>query len=587
MAEVLEPRFIIPRVSGYAELNRILYLDGPNSNFYLAGQAAPAPGLEIHGNRTYFDSAEQILIRHITHRTGTKGDPESGFDCMTFVEMNQVEVDHVSLTWGLDEMLDFDQGELPTDGSAAVGKRGIVVSHTLIAEGINGHNTGSLCGNTGFNNPPYDAPSFEAEYMLNLFESVGHRTPNMATPNHGGSFVRAVNNVVSNNGNRLSNAIGNSVVDMINVYYKAGNDNPILFPDNLNVWQRGTSAGGPWVPSIYCNGSIVEGEHTEADDDWATWLDFYSREPLPTSLRRSTPIAVTPETSYTPMSATDAYQYVVVDGEVGANRFAGSDGLSIVRRKATSLDGQMLQRIQDGTTPAGHSTFTIPQFAARLPAQESGVPYVDADHDGIADAWELEHGLDPTNGLDYAESKVSWTLTLDDGATATVSNTAGYLNLEIYLAWLGGDFDTLRALEPGKHVAGPGSPTTSGTTVASSTMLSGAGGASSTTLASGLDTSATGAQGGSVADGTSTTPGDSDTLIIVLVVVAALLYLTSVIFGVLWRRSASRADGERHSQALGSYGGKPEMGVKKPPPLPPRRSMGASPRRSRHSRSYN
>ena len=47
----------------------------------------------------------------------------------------------------------------------------------------------------------------------------------------------------------------------------------------------------------------------------------------------------------------------------------------------------------------------------------AGVPSTDSDHDGMADEWELKHGLDPENPADGKEDQ--------DGD--------GYTNVEEYL----------------------------------------------------------------------------------------------------------------------------------------------------------
>ncbi len=46
----------------------------------------------------------------------------------------------------------------------------------------------------------------------------------------------------------------------------------------------------------------------------------------------------------------------------------------------------------------------------------NGKPYLDTDKDGIPDAWETKHGLDPKNAADAAEITKS-----------------GYANIEVYL----------------------------------------------------------------------------------------------------------------------------------------------------------
>ena len=59
-----------------------------------------------------------------------------------------------------------------------------------------------------------------------------------------------------------------------------------------------------------------------------------------------------------------------------------------------------------------------------LPDLKGGPASVDSDHDGIPDAWETAHSLDPSNK--------------DDGKKTNLS-AEGYTNLDTYLNELAGD----------------------------------------------------------------------------------------------------------------------------------------------------
>ena len=58
-----------------------------------------------------------------------------------------------------------------------------------------------------------------------------------------------------------------------------------------------------------------------------------------------------------------------------------------------------------------------------FPVLDPGTPCADTDHDGIPDAWELGHGLNPNDAADRNLSTLS---------------SAGYTNLEAYLSGLYG-----------------------------------------------------------------------------------------------------------------------------------------------------
>jgi pectate lyase len=77
-----------------------------------------------------------------------------------------------------------------------------------------------------------------------------------------------------------------------------------------------------------------------------------------------------------------------------------------------------VKSVRDETgTSRGGTTGPWPDLATGAPS-----PPVDSDHDGMPDAWEKAHGLDPANAFD---------------GTAIAAN--GYTNVENYLNELAGD----------------------------------------------------------------------------------------------------------------------------------------------------
>jgi large repetitive protein len=98
-----------------------------------------------------------------------------------------------------------------------------------------------------------------------------------------------------------------------------------------------------------------------------------------------------------------------------------------------AIDSRIVQSVRDKTGSSRVSTTgPWPDLAHGAPA-----PPVDSDHDGIPDAWELAHGLDPHNARDGA---------------ALAAN--GYTNVEHYLNELAGD----TVPGPGKPAAAPAPP---------------------------------------------------------------------------------------------------------------------------------
>jgi len=83
-----------------------------------------------------------------------------------------------------------------------------------------------------------------------------------------------------------------------------------------------------------------------------------------------------------------------------------------------SVDQRIVNSVRDkGGTSRGSTTGPWPDLGSGAPA-----PPADSDHDGMPDAWEIAHGLDPNSARDGA---------------ATAAN--GYTNVENYLNELAGD----------------------------------------------------------------------------------------------------------------------------------------------------
>jgi pectate lyase len=101
------------------------------------------------------------------------------------------------------------------------------------------------------------------------------------------------------------------------------------------------------------------------------------------------------ESYVTTQSPQEAYQSILAD--VGANlpRLDPVDTriLQDVRKRGSTLVGSKskLPGIIDTQADAGG-----------WPRYQSGEPPVDSDHDGIPDAWERQHGLNPNDPFDAA-----------------------------------------------------------------------------------------------------------------------------------------------------------------------------------------
>ena len=274
--------------------------------------------------------------------------------------------DHISVAFGVDETVDlFAADEVTVQYST------IEQSSTL---GGASHNYGLLNGPDGFG----------ISVHHNLFAHNSNRNPAIA---NGPADVR--NNVAYNvkhgfvHHNRATgpfNIIGN--------YYRQGpNDqlHPFFFDDenggaalDLRYYLRNNYIDDP--------GDLVG----SIDNPWATPLahSTFGSLNLPEN-----PYRVTTEHDFTGYAG-----YVAVTTETATAAYntvldkAGAWPRDVVTKKS----------VQDSRDRTGAWGAVVPSITGLMDGLTPGTAPVDADNDGMADAWESAHGLNPTNGNDHS-----------------------------------------------------------------------------------------------------------------------------------------------------------------------------------------
>jgi hypothetical protein len=229
------------------------------------------------------------------------------------------------------------------------------------------------------------------------------------------------NNVVYNWTGRTTDG-GVRELNYVNNYYKPYPKNQfakwLLKLDKLNpAW--GTE-------SYYMVGNVMEGFDYEVDN----WKAFDNGPDVEKQVRVNQEIFP----SYvTTQSAQEAYQSVlenvganfpkqdVIDRHIlkdvrdGTAAYIGTRASTYVGKSGTNIPG-MIDTPSDDKSAQGSKNFPWPEYETR------NVP-VDRDHDGMPDAWEKAHSLDP-NAAEDANCNC---------------NQTGYTNLEKYLHSLVGE----------------------------------------------------------------------------------------------------------------------------------------------------
>lgn len=186
-AEALGPRTCVFSVGGVIKLSREITLSSPFIT--IAGQTAPDPGITLI-NAGIKISTHNVLIQHIAIRPGdeTEGAKPSERDGISIgvkppYSAHHIVIDHVSLTWAIDENL----------STAYPLTRDVTVANSIIAEGLHNsihpkgpHSKGILVGDgsrnitlrnnlVAFNEErnPYLKPGTSVEFMNNVVYGWG------------------------------------------------------------------------------------------------------------------------------------------------------------------------------------------------------------------------------------------------------------------------------------------------------------------------------------------------------------------------------------------------------------------------------
>ena len=403
-------RMIIFNVAGRIELTTELQVK--NGYVTVLGQSAPGDGICISGCPVVVQ-ADNVIIRFMRFRMGDQKGMEG--DALTIAKGHKnIMIDHCSCSWSTDECLSM------------YGVKDATVQYCIVSEALNNsvhakgaHGYAGIWGgeNTTFHHNllahhSSRMPRFDHDYVTNA--NVGP--------------TDYINNVVYNwqgnsaYGGESSSTTGNQrQYNFIANYYKpgpatnAGVKARLLNPTTkCGPTQKDPHAGctgkygGSVVPGkFYVDENIMAGSEAVTKDNWAgVYPDESGKKEQCRSDKRFT--LTTPMTSK--QTAQEAYETVLAKA-----------GCSLVR---DAIDTRIVSEVQNGNytyTGSNGSTgglIDTPSDVGGWPTYSGTKDYsLDTDKDGIPNAWETAHGLDPDDAKD---------------ARATTLQEP-YLNLEVYL----------------------------------------------------------------------------------------------------------------------------------------------------------
>ncbi len=382
-------RFVVFATGGIIRLESPIAIP---ANTTIAGQTAPGDGVVLVGKRVTFSGSNNTIARYLRIRLGAAGNGKNE-DASGISNGANMIFDHMSFTWGLDEVFSINW-----DGKGT-SIDNITIQNSIIGQGLHRHNHSA----GGLIQAPDEG---KVSLLKNLYISNKTRNPKVKGINE------FVNNVVYNYGN-YGNTYGHSLggagyimggesegiseANIINNYFVGG---PQTSPGQSSPFSRGNGnfrlygSGNYWDNNKdgVLNGNLVPYENSSSGYPGIT--DFRT-EPFDYPAKN-------PD-----MTAEEAYQYIIDNAGPVYPRRDQLDQLLINEVASRGTEGLYVYRETDIPLANGG---VGELFQAPVPP--------DSDADGMPDAWEDAHGLNKDDASD---------------ATAYSTEENGYLNIEVYI----------------------------------------------------------------------------------------------------------------------------------------------------------
>ncbi|WP_245327362.1 pectate lyase family protein [Hymenobacter fodinae] len=380
-------RTVVFRVSGTIHLNSPLTISKPNTT--IAGQTAPGDGICL-ADYPVSVKAHNVVVRFLRFRMGDKNqnqgrvDGAGGDDAFGATRINRLIIDHCSMSWSTDEALSVYEGDSTT------------LQWNLISEPLN-YSYHFEKGDTDFEQHGFGGiwGGQHATMHHNLFASCKNRTPrfNGSRYTHPAGFenVDFRNNVLYNWGDNNVYAGEGGNYNIVNNYYKHGPSTKesvrarVLNPYKLEKGPNPLPYGKFYIVGNYVDASAEVTRHN--------WRGVTMNEGTAADTvlaKAEKPFELGPVTTQTAQEA-----YALVLQQVGATMPRRDTLDQRIIRNVVTRTGRIID-VQGGY-PHG-TPYSVSQKA--WPELKSAPAPVDTDHDGMPDAWEKTHGLNPTNATD-------------------------------------------------------------------------------------------------------------------------------------------------------------------------------------------
>ena len=376
------PRTVVFDVSGQVSLTSQITMEG--SNITIAGQTAPGQGLSSAGKPWLIESGGNLVIRYIRNRLGKTG----GQDSIGVEGGSNIIFDHVTSTWSNDELL-----SVAKDGNL------VTVQNSFIYEALNnnqGHAYGSLI------RPDVDS---KVTYHHNLYADNESRNPRPGTYNSKTLDFDFRNNVVYNWGLSAGYSGGSSEGNPEHVNMNYVGNYAIAGPSTYDHVNLAFHTEINAALQAYQSGNLIDSDLDTNRDGVDTGWDMFAVE-AGSLTQMASPFAFS-GVPVTTQSAAEAYDSVL--------DYAGSFWWN-----RDSADARVVNQVRNQT---GTIIFNQSEVGGNptLPTLTRDIATWDTDYDGMPNAWEDAHGLNPNLSSDRNND----------------FDTDGYTNLEEYINEVG------------------------------------------------------------------------------------------------------------------------------------------------------
>lgn len=385
------PRIVVFKVSGTIELKRKLSIK--EGNLTIAGQSAPGDGICIRTHEVTIN-ADNVIMRYLRFRLGN-ADLENESDALGARRVNNVIIDHCSMSWSIDECASFYENTNFT-------LQWCIISESLTNAGHSkgAHGYGGIWGGEN------------ATFHHNLLADHLSRNPRFNGWKRSGLKYKTTiaeervdfrNNVVFNWGdNGCYGGEGDGHYNVVNNYFKPGpatkeSKRDVLLQIDMD---ENPDSVPPGHGSYYITGNYLYGQEAPMADNWkhVAVKDGVKKK----NAMRNEPFASTPIMEH---SAEKAFMAVI--SYAGANYVRDAVDLRIAQET-------MLGRPRfKGSVSGRLGLIDTPEDVGGYPVYYSDPAPADENADGIPDQWFTDN--------------------VPAGKTANDLDANGYTYVEVYL----------------------------------------------------------------------------------------------------------------------------------------------------------